>query len=343
MEGVLNAGNEPTAIRITRTYDINGNIGDLQGEPNAIVTVEGNDNSSRALTMTSIGTYQSNNLALSANNEYRLRIKTRDGKEYLSNYIKVKATPEIDSISYKLQDGNMQLYVNTHDPANNTRYYKWSYEETWEINSAFYSMIIYDKNAPPKFIRDRKPEEEVYRCWKYNKSSTILFGSSAKLTNDIIFEQPLNIIRNGDERLSVRYSILLKQYAMDKDAYEFFSLMKKNTESLGSIFDAQPSEIRGNIKCVTDPDEIVIGYISASTVTQKRLFISRPAGWSFRQLCETKIVTPDSIDYFIANGAYIPIQEEIRMGTPIVDYQSSTPACVDCRERGGNLQQPAYW
>ncbi|MGC4235005.1 MAG: DUF4249 domain-containing protein [Niabella sp.] len=345
VEGVLNAGNEPTTITITRTYDIDGNIGNLRGEPNAIVTVEGNDNSTRPLTMTSAGTYQSNNLVLSANNEYRLRIKTIDGKEYLSSYVKVKASPEIDSVSYKRLDGDLQLYVNTHDPANNTRYYKWSYEETWEINSSYNSTLIYDKDHP-QLVRERTPSELIFRCWKYSKSNKILFGSSAKLTSDIIFEQPLNLIPNGDERLSVKYSILLKQYAMDKDAYEFFDLMKKNTESLGSIFDAQPSEIRGNIQCVTNPDEIVIGYISASTVTQKRIFINRPEGWSFRQLCDIKLVPPnrDSIVVYLASGEYIPLWEEPRENAPaILDYASSTPVCVDCRERGGNLQRPAYW
>lgn len=342
VEGVLNAGNEPTTVRITRTYDINGNIGNLRGETNAVVTVEGNDNSSRPLTMADAGTYQSRNLALSANNEYRLRIKTMDGKEYLSSYVKVKTSPEIDSVSYKPQDGNMQLYVNTHDPANNTRYYKWSYEETWEINSYYYSTIIYDANEP-KLIREREPSEYIFRCWKYSKSGKILFGSSAQLTSDVIFEQPINRIPGGDERLSVRYSILLKQYALDKDAYEFFDLMKKNTESLGSIFDAQPSEIRGNIKCVNNPDEIVIGYVSASTVTQKRIFINRPSGWNFRQLCDTRLITPDSVRYYMAKGDFIPIVEEPRMGSLISDYLSSTPVCVDCRERGGNLQKPAYW
>lgn len=342
VEGVLNAGNEPTTVRITRTYDINGNIGNLRGETNAVVTVEGNDNSSRPLTMADAGTYQSSNLALSATNEYRLRIKTMDGKEYLSSYVKVKTSPEIDSVSYKPQDGNMQLYVNTHDPANNTRYYKWSYEETWEINSYYYSTIIYDANEP-KLIREREPSEYIFRCWKYSKSGKILFGSSAQLTSDVIFEQPINRIPGGDERLSVRYSILLKQYALDKDAYEFFDLMKKNTESLGSIFDAQPSEIRGNIKCVNNPDEIVIGYVSASTVTQKRIFINRPSGWNFRQLCDTRLITPDSVRYYMAKGDFIPIVEEPRMGSLISDYLSSTPVCVDCRERGGNLQKPAYW
>ena len=43
-------------------------------------------------------------------------------------------------------------------------------------------------------------------------------------------------------------------------------LMQKNAESLGSIFDEQPTQITGNIHSVTNPSEQVIGYVSAGTV-----------------------------------------------------------------------------
>lgn len=342
VEGVLNAGNEPTIIKITRSYGINGTISNLKQETGATVTVEGSDNSKKPLTMVTAGSYENNDLALSPDKEYRLRIKTNDGKEYLSAFVKVKMTPEIDSIGVKQTGNDISLFVNTHDPSNNTRYYKWSYEETWEINSFYHSYLIYDKLKDT--VRDREiPLEDVFQCWKYSNSSSIIFGSSAKLTQDIIYEQPLKTIINGDDRLSVRYSILVKQYAMDKDAYEFFNLMKKNTESLGSIFDAQPSEIRGNITCITNPDEIVIGYISASTIVQKRIFLSPPRGWNFRQFCEEKIVTPDSIGFYFASGMFIPVSEKPREGSIILDYVSSAPSCVDCQVRGGNLRRPSYW
>jgi hypothetical protein len=77
------------------------------------------------------------------------------------------------------------------------------------------------------------------------------------------------------QQLSVLYSIFVRQYALTEDGYNFLSLMQSNTESLGTIFDPQPSQLKGNIQCLTNPNEPVVGYVSAGTVQQQRIFISR--------------------------------------------------------------------
>lgn len=345
VEGILNAGNEPTNIYISRTYPIES-AGKKPLEQSAIVTVEGNDNTIQTLAMTAQGIYHHAGLSLMQNIEYRLRIKTSDGQEYLSDFVKVKKTPPIDSIGFNATDKGINIYVNTHDPANNTTYYRWDFDETWEINSFYTSVIIYDKNVnPPPFIRDRIfPDEQINRCWRYGISNNLLFASSAKLTADVIHEKPIQLIPNADEKLSVLYSMLLRQYSMDKKAYEFFDLMKKNTESIGTVFDPLPSEIRGNIKCITNPDEIVIGYVSATTVERKRVFIRRPANWGHSNQCLLpQVVPPDSVDYYFGTNALIPVSIQPRENSSIVDYLGGEPACVDCRSRGGNIQRPSFW
>ncbi|WP_346239086.1 DUF4249 domain-containing protein [Niabella insulamsoli] len=343
VEGILNAGNEPTLLTISRTFPMSGE-GGLVFETGAMVTVEGSDQSAKPLTMTSPGNYQNNNLNLSAANEYRVRIRTTDGKEYLSDFSKVKITPPIDSIGYKANEDGVEIYVNTQDPTNNTIYYRWDFDETWQINSMYESMLIFDPGVAPPVRPRILPDEQITRCWKNDRSRSLLFASSAKLSSDIIYQKPIQFIANGSEKLSALYSIMLRQYSMDKRAYEFFDLMKKNTESIGTVFDPQPSEIRGNIKCLSDPSEIVIGYISATTVERKRVFISRPAGWNFFQSCETVVVGPDSAAHYFGNNIYVPISEQPDENNPaIISYQSGTPECVDCRARGGATTKPIFW
>ncbi|WP_300597864.1 DUF4249 domain-containing protein [Niabella sp.] len=347
VEGTLISGNATTNLQLSRTTPLNGSKG-LLPEANATVTVEGSDNSVKNLTMGNAGNYQGV-LDLSSGNRYRVRIRISGGKEYLSDFVPVKTTPEIDSIGFKQSDKGVQLYVNTHDASNSTVYYRWDYDETWEIRSAYYSGLIYDaasKDSDPFGVRRRRfPQEEVFYCWKYGKSSNIYIGSSAKLTSDVIYQQPLNLIPSGNERLSVKYSILLRQYAMDKAAYEFYDLMKKNTESIGDIFGPLPSELRGNMHCVSDPKEIVIGYISATEPKQKRIFIDSPAGWAFQQYCVTNfvIMNADSTREAFATGAAIPIDYTSRAEDKADGYLSSSATCIDCRTRGGNTQRPAYW
>ncbi|MCR6722468.1 MAG: DUF4249 domain-containing protein [Chitinophagaceae bacterium] len=253
----------------------------------------------------------------------------------------MKQTPVIDSIGWTRGNDGVVVHANAHDDTGNTTYYRWEYEETWEIHSFFASGLIYDDGK----VRDRVfPDEERMVCWKDARSTSIIIASSAKLNGDRISEMPIVNIPNGHEKLAWRYSILVRQYALDKNAYEFYDLMKKNTESIGTIFDPQPSEIRGNFVCVTDPEEPVIGHVTASTVEEQRIFInsSQVPNWVFVQNCPEQNVTPDSIVYYFEGGGYIPYDTKEDNGN-IEYYLASYAGCVDCTKRGGGRQRPSFW
>jgi hypothetical protein len=336
VEGVLNAGQAPTVITLSRTVRVN-DPNNFKPELRARLTVEGRTGGSYSLAETGNGTYTSSQLPLTFGEEYRLRIWTNDNKEYLSDFVVARQTPAIDSITWKIENERMVISVNSHDASNNTRYYKWDYDETWEIKayySAFYRWVS-GVTIVPSFLFNN-------RCWKYAKSNTINIGSTVQLQSDVVNEAPVQFIPFGSERVSVRYSILLKQQTLSKGAYEYFNLMKKNTESIGSIFDPQPSELKGNIRCVTDPEEGVIGYLTASSFTEKRIFITaQEANWRFGEYCPTERVRnhPDSIRMWVPG--YLPFNLDNFNG---IEYYSMAPAaCVDCTKRGGDLNKPSYW
>ena len=339
IEGVLNAGNGPTTIRLSRTFKLD-DTAKVKGERNAKVLVEGKDNTTRQLIMDGDGIYTSPGLNLVLKNEYRLRIITANGKEYLSDYVLAKYTPPIDSLGFKQDDKGVEIHVSTHDDSGGTRYYHWDYDETWEIRTYYFSSYKYLNGQ----VVVRFPGDYVNICWKYGSSSNILLGSSAHLQSDNIFRAPVAFFGNGDEKLDVRYSILLRQYALDKQGYEFYEMMKKNTESLGTIFDAQPLELKGNIRSTSDPNELVIGYVSAAVVEQKRFFISEAQlnRWNFYEECLSINVrnNPDSIK--AAHNSGLDFYSSI--GAPFITYYlASVPACVDCTQRGGSLLRPSYW
>jgi hypothetical protein len=342
VEGVLNAAPGPTAIRVSRTYKLDDSA-TLRGELNAQVLVEGKDNSTRQLAMTGDGIYTSPNLNLVLNQDYRLRIVTANGKEYLSEYVMAKVTPPIDSLGFSQDQNGVRVYVNTHDDSNNTRYYRWDYDETWEIRTFYYSVYKYINQV----VETRGPADDVSICWKYDHSTNIVLGSTASLQSDIVYRAPITFIVNGNEKLAVRYSILLRQYALDKQGYEFYEMMRKNTEAIGTVFDPQPTEIKGNIRCTTDPGEIVIGYVSAAVVEEKRFFISSSQldRWRFSQDCPEVMVAnhPDSIAEAYAGGGSIYNALFSPMTGRITHYLASTKPCVECPSRGGSLIRPSYW
>lgn len=344
VEGVLNAGSGATTITLTKSFKL-ADTARLQFVRNAIVTVEGKDNTVRTLPMTAVGIYTSPNLGLVIGRDYRLRIKA-EGKEYLSDFTTAVKTPEIDSIGWRQNEEGVRVYVNAHDASDDTRYYRWDYDETWEIRSYYYAEYKYV--AASNTVSQRLPGEQVATCWKYNKSTTILLGSSAKLQSDVIFESPITSFLQGDEKLAVRYSILLRQYALNKESYDFYQMMKRTTETLGTIFDVQPSEIRGNIQCVSNPGELVIGYVTASTISEKRVFINNIdlKNWALFWYCPPYDVAnnPDSFRIYFGGGTYSPYTPVYSPATgALVAYSSSFTPCVDCTSRGGSNVKPSYW
>jgi hypothetical protein len=307
------------------------------------VTIVSENNSIYSVRERGNGTYTSDSLILNVNQKYRLHIKTKSGGEYLSEYVAVKQTPLIDSINWKLENNGVQIYANAHDQLNNTRYYKWEYEETWEIHSAYFADIEYKNGMVVS--RDLGEAFKSYYCWNSQNSTSIILASSAQLSKDVINLAPIIFIPIQSEKISVRYSILVRQYALDSKSYDFYKRMKSNTESLGSIFDPLPSEFTGNITCVSNPSEKVIGFFTASTVDQKRFFILRsevPARYTSG--CQTTYVlnNKEDIALHFASGALAPYQADPGGFAPAIRYYSSDPGCLDCRFRGSSVK-PSFW
>ncbi len=348
VEGFINSGEGATNIHLSRTTKL-ADTTVLKPEPGAQVMVEGDDNMRNLLSEKGAGLYSVDQLSLNNNNKYRLVIHTSEGKEYASGYVPVKQVPPIDSVSWKKENNQIIISVSAHDPQNNTRYYRWEYEETWEYHSVFESHLKYENR---RIIR-RDSSDNIFKCWHIINSPTIQLGSSVRLVEDVIADYPIMIFPIGSEKTRFLYSILVKQYAIDKGSYEFWSLMKKNTEQIGSVFDAQPSQLTGNIVCVNNPKEQVIGYISASSVTTKRIFINYTEllpehfySTPFSE-CRQWNVEPDSgsLNYYFGtySALFTPLDSNYAIPVGFIGIGRAEIDCADCREKGGTNKKPSYW
>ena len=355
VEGVINAGNDSTRFKLSRTVNLDSST--VAPVTNAVVTVEGSNNISYPLTGNVAGIYTSAPLNLNQSLTYRLHIITASGEDYKSDYVGVKVTPPIDSLPYAIKSNGLQINLNTHDPANNTRYYRWDYVETWEFHSEYDSQYVSNGDT----VLYRTPSQNVYYCYTSDNSNSILLGSSAKLIQDVISVAPIAFVPSNSEKIETEYSILVNQYALTSDAYSFWQILKNDTEQLGSIFDVQPSEISGNIHSTTNPNEHVIGYISASTIQTKRIFVHNivlPETWTpnypytcaldselFSTVINGVVVHQEDIA-FNANkggGALIPVEAITdKTGRIVLGHTGSDPECVDCTLRG-TTTPPSFW
>jgi len=352
VEGTISTGSDSTIFKLSRTVSISsGNA--INPETGAIVTVESSGGKSYPLTEITKGYYAAVDLNLDNTLQYRLRIQTLGKDQYLSDFVPVEVTPPIDSVGYTIGSNGLNIYVNTHDPANNIKYYRWDYVETWQFHSEYDSDFFSNGTA----IVFRTPAQNIYSCFGNDVSSNIVLGSTAKLTQDVIYQNPITQVIPTSEKLETKYSILVRQYALTSDAYNFWVNVKTNTEELGSIFDAQPSQAPTNLHDITNPATPVVGYISACFVQSKRIFISNaqlPPTWlaTYPYDCEVDSsyfsapktgINQVKVALIPLPNPNIPITSFYGPGSPSpAGYTSSDTQCVDCTIRG-TITQPSFW
>ena len=343
VEGIINTGtNAVTTITISHTRNLGDTVSIISPETQAQVSIESEAGAGYPLVHQGNGIYQSAILNLGVTSKYRLKIAA-SGNTYQSELVTPKQSPPIDSITFK-QDHDVTVYVHAHDPNNKTTYYRWEYDETFQYRAAFDASLGV-KNGRI-FYRDATTQ--VYNCWGTQHSTNVITASTLLLGSDVVSYVPLTVIRDSTERLGVRYSINVFQYALTEEAYRYWDVIKKSTQQTGSIFDLQPSQLAGNIHNAANATEPVLGFVSAGSVTQKRIFIdnSQLSNWyyysqQYKDLCVQTNGDQDPVDYLhyvYPDTTYSPYY----FITPGIIAVQKTP-CLDCTRRGGTTVKPTFW
>ena len=350
VDGFINTGaNAVSTFTLTRSLNLSDTIPNIP-ELNADVNILSSDGDSYPLTDTGAhGIYFSSSLNLDNSLSYQLSVTTSEGNKYVSDLVKPKSSPPIDSVNWELindpvtHQQAINIYANAHDPSNSTLYYRWDYLETYEHISALETTWA-ESNG---LIYSLGVQESTHYCWTTAHSNNILLGSSVALSEDVISHALLANFSQNDPKMDYGYSILVRQYPLSADAYNYWLTIQKNSQSLGGLFDVQPSQVVGNIHGISNTKDPVLGYVSASSVQEQRLFISHSLlpGWKSNPTnsCSTRSVPTDPLNlliYTYPDPNYGPYHFE---GDLIVFLVVAPRECLDCRYQGGTNIKPSFW
>ncbi len=345
-----------TSLQLTRSLALPSTKSPA-AETKATVAIQAQGGQRFALTESPAGTYASASLNLNPALTYKLSITTAGGKTYETDYLPVKTAPAIDQVHWRYENDGIQLYVDTHDASRNTTYYRWRYQETWQFTSAYESRFQY--NPVTKVIEPRT--NDIYHCWGNAVSTAITQTTTTRLSQDVVQDFPLVFLPANSEKLRVRYSILVQQYAQTKEEYDYWETLKKNSENLGTINDPLPSQITGNIHCLTNPDEPVLGFVGIHSVSEQRIFIDRselplPTYFVFKTGYENCALIvedrcprrgtplPPGVTETFNIPALLPtdVEGDFRDYLTSCKYYGALTECVDCRVRGTTVK-PSFW
>ena len=344
VEAFISIGGEQMSIRLSRTVPLDAiNANPEEGAQVSISDQEGN---TTWLIEGRKGVYDfPENVNFQIGHSYQIQIRTKRGNQYVSDFVEMRSTPPIDSLTWVFEEKpiqdlkGLQVYLNTHDEANQTRYYRWEYSETWIYHTPYKARIFWEDDQIKPLT------EDINTCWKTVHSTSIQLGNTMLLEKDIIYNYPLLYIDNHSDRLREKYSLNVRQYSLSEASYQYWKELNKFTEELGTLFDPIPYAPKGNIYNVEDADDVVIGYFDAAQIQEKRIFISildipyikLPNPYTG---CSDTIVSYQRIPGMIRDG-YLLVKEFAPDPSYIV-YIMTVPFCVDCTLVGTN-EKPSYW
>jgi len=327
-----------TRVKLSYTESILDEAGDIPLGVTVMVEAESGKTVSAFAVEDEPGVYLADTRELDMDGKYRLCFSVPGRGEYVSEFKPVMVSPPIDDITWSIsRDGTYaNIEVTTHNTEKEKLYCKWSYVENWESPAVIEPSAEYIPYRGNNGLRYLTPDEILERsqCWSEAISTDVCIANTEKLSENLISESVIRRITNTDTRAIALYAITVTQKALDQQAYRYWDVLKRNTGSVGGIFSEQPTELKGNIVSATNPKEVVVGYISVTTITQMRKFID----W-------------DLLDFYKPGCRSVQFEgmwnEKYQEGYRVYAIDEGVPwwsyhRCVDCRVYS-NSTKPDFW
>jgi hypothetical protein len=341
VEGLITNRPEAYAIKLSRPFHLGlNNVSHPLSGCN--ISVSDDKGNSFIFSETAPGTYTSDPTKFQGviGRIYTLHISTNftnNVLNYQSVPVQLKPVPPIDSVYYEKvtftegPDGfpsqqGAKIYLDTHDPANQCKFYRWEYYETWEFRLPY----MVPNNT----------------CWLSNNSDVINIKNTSAIAEAKVDKYPLTLITNSTDRLRERYSIMVYQYSLNEDEYLYWEKLQNISEQVGGLYDIIPSSIPSNINCIDDPNQKVLGYFSVSASSSKRIFIHDNFAGVLSQFND-KTCIADTV-FGASNGPIawlgVNVWVIINHTAPPPSYRvlTRTKGCYDCTVRGTNIK-PDFW
>ncbi|NND33337.1 MAG: DUF4249 family protein, partial [Saprospiraceae bacterium] len=225
-------------------------------------------------------------LEIQTGRSYFLDLQTRNGHTYQSEVETILAAPEIQKLEFDfsieqivdretrvLERSFFNLFVHTFLPsdANNT-FLKWDVEHVFTV-----AEILCSPLATPKVC---------YLTRSIGMNEVFLLDGSLFSGGSEITEQVAHV--EMDYAFGLVASFYVSQKSLTAFAHDYWKKINKVISGGGSIFEAPPAAVPGNINPISHPNEEVLGLFSAVDEKRELILITRgdlATGFDHLPLC----------------------------------------------------------
>ncbi len=308
----------------------------------ATIAVKGSDGQSWAGRLTEAGIYEVPVGPLEASGQYWLEVEWNDNT-YTSSPQMPIATPKIQDLSWELSDDGslVNILLTPASSSSDKQYYKWTYEETWEVHTPLKATYEYDPDQNVII----PTETDLSIGWAEDKTHISTFGSNDNYSNGQIRNLVVYQIDKDDDRFNYRYYTKVYQTAISLAEYEYERLSAQLSDEMGGLFTPQPSALPTNITCQT-ADLQVIGFVGVSLNTSSAAIYasSKEVGHTDKR----SIAMAD--EELVKKLSWYELWQQ---GWRVYDYYPdlNPPVtwtarwCLDCTDPswGASLTRPDFW
>jgi hypothetical protein len=273
--------------------------------------------------------------------DYKVRVVT-ENSTYESDFETMIPCAPVGEVYYLVEDKEtddpaitlqgIQYYTDLNAPEGYARNYRWELEETWEYHSEYPIRFYWDGT---RIVDLGHTADSLFYCWSSGSIREIYTASMQYISGDSLTAIPLRYVSNETDRLTVKYCLLVKQYSLSEQAYNYWNQLQKLSQETGGLYETQPPQIRGNIHNINDENEIVLGNFNVSAMTEKRIF------------------TTEKFSFFTPSDKcelWLPIEGLSAVKWPMLLHPDerglpmlADPQCFDCTMKGGTTIKPESW
>lgn len=335
--GLITDEEGPYQVKITRTIALQQEI--EKPEENAAVSILDENYNIVTLNEVRPGIYLTpEGFKGVVNKKYKLIVVLKNDKVYESGFVELIDVPEISKLSveviskentFKEKEFGYQFYISVNEKENDLKYFRWSFDETWELPKPFSVSEFWDG-------KERHVVNLKTSCWVNSSIPKYIIASTDDFQSNEVIDKELVFVNNNEGRLSLRYCLHVKQFALSPESYFYWKSVNTTSSEQGSLYDKQPYQVIGNIECVDDCNEQVLGIFEASAVEYKRIFVGRlPRGIS-SDIYGFNTCIPEAFDEKRhTRPGYLSISNNLEL------YYSAY--CIECAVVHGTMYMPEYW
>ena len=348
VDGKITSDPGPYTVQLSFSTDVN--LPQLHPYASCLVSIHDDEGNFELLEEYQEGIYKTSPSGLQGivGRSYRIHIETPDGQEYDSEFEELLEPVEIESVYAVIETREdtstnhdlegYQFYINTHPVSNDSSYFLWQLEYTYKYKTDFRINYMFDGRM--HFVMNT---DTLRRCWLTDRVHEIFTTSTAGLTEPAITKFPLHYVSTETRALTIRYSLMVRQYTMSEPAYRYWNSLYEQEAGQGGLYSKQPYQINGNIVNKAQPDQPVLGYFLVAGIREKRIYVDRPNELTFYHVV-CKLTDADFEAYmfiYMTSSSEWPLYVTISLD----NNQRALPhqLCIDCTKRGGTLIKPDFW